>query len=330
MDARAPINVADPEMEPKTAQAAELVPAEALRGFMARSDWRAWTQVLSHLGAIGVTGYWLNETWGSWWGVPLFLLQGVLLAYLYAAQHEFSHLTPFRTRWLNLFWGHAVAFLRLKPFHYDRMYHMLHHQFTRIRGRDTELDSFTAELKPFTLREYLAFLLAFNMNYRLLRVLVLRLGGKMFPRDREFSETDRIRFVVEAWFYVAGYAAIAALSIHYETWLALKIWLGPWIAMKWTHQLHNTAEHYGLPKVSDILTNTRTIYTTPFNRWLVWQMTYHTAHHRYANVPFYNLRKVDRLIRPHVKHTTDGYLRFHWRLLKAAWRGRRFGYEGQM
>jgi len=324
-------NMGDSEMEATTAQAKDLVSPEQLSDLMERTHLEAWVQTLSHFGAIGLTGYALYTMWGTWWTVPLFMLQGTLLTYLYAAQHEFSHFTPFKTRWLNVFWGGVCGFLGFFPYWMDRMHHMLHHQYTGVRDMDQELAEWRFEDKPHTFTSYLWWLSGIDYYWGLISVIIGRIFGKLTAYEKKMiSPSDCILMVVEAWWYMVGYALIIWLSIYYESWLALQVWILPQFAMKWMHQAHNIAEHYGLPKVSDITSNTRTIYTTPINRWLVWNMTYHTAHHRFANVPFYNLKKMDRLIRKEVKHSTKGYLTFHRRVLSCAFKGRRFGYEGLM
>ena len=52
-------------------------------------------------------------------------------------------------------------------------------------------------------------------------------------------------------------------------------------------------EHLGLTHESDILNNTRSTRTNALMRWLCWQMPYHTAHHSYPSVPFWQLRKLN-------------------------------------
>jgi fatty acid desaturase len=68
------------------------------------------------------------------------------------------------------------------------------------------------------------------------------------------------------------------------------------VLTKWVHQLQNTIEHLGLTHDSDILKNTRSTRTNAVMRWLCWQMPYHTAHHSYPSVPFWQLRKLNSKI----------------------------------
>ena len=91
-----------------------------LKGLSERSDARGWLQLGSHMGALALSTVGLALAWGTWWMVPLFAIQGVLLNFLYAGQHELSHRTVFRTRSLNEFWGRVIGFLVLYPRDYDR------------------------------------------------------------------------------------------------------------------------------------------------------------------------------------------------------------------
>ena len=324
-------DMADATMELRLEQPDDLVDAATLKRLMHRSDARAWLQTLSHFCAIAVTGYLLYSTWGSLWTVPLFAVHGTLLAYTYAAQHEFSHLTPFRTRWLNVFWGHVCGFIGFFPHWFDRTQHMVHHQYTSIRGKDTEIEGFRPETEPFTLRSFLYTFSAIPYWLGLWQLLGLHARGRVDPLEEElFDPNDIRRFIHEARVYLAAYLLILLLSVYYGTWIAIHLWIAPMLCMKFMHHVQNYAEHYGLPKAANVMDSTRTIYTTPLNRWMVWNMTYHTAHHRFANVPFYNLPQLDRLIRSHVRHRLPGYLPFVAKLLRCAMRGERYGYEGLM
>jgi len=324
--------MADSTMEPTVSQAKQLVSPEQLAELMERRDLPAWIQCSTHFGASVVCGYYLYTTWGNWWlTVPLFMIQGILLSYMYAGQHEMSHKTAFRTPWLNTLWGHIFGFIGFITFWFDRTHHMMHHQWTGVRSLDQELVEFRFEDRPFTTWSYLRYLSSIDYFFTLWGLFLMRLTGGLIDYEKQhFSKVDCAKMMAEAWAYMVGYSLIAYFSVQNETWIAVQVWLAPMISMKWVHQAHNMTEHYGLPKVADMPSNTRTIYTTPINRWLVWNMNYHTGHHRFANVPFYNTPKLDRLIRPEVKHSTMGYLKWHKQVINAALAGKRYGYEGLM
>ncbi|MEO0995096.1 MAG: fatty acid desaturase, partial [Pseudomonadota bacterium] len=68
-------------------------------------------------------------------------------------------------------------------------------------------------------------------------------------------------------------------------------------SMKFVHQMQNTIEHLGLSHEDDILRNTRSTRTNGLMRWLCWQMPYHTAHHSFPAVPFWQLKQLDTEMR---------------------------------
>ena len=104
---------------------------QVLRDLMQRSDIRGALQAGSHFGAITIVGTALWMTWGSIWAVPLFILQGVLINFLYAGQHELSHGTPFKTKWLNAAFGRLIGFIVLYPRDFDLFQHTAHHKWTQ-------------------------------------------------------------------------------------------------------------------------------------------------------------------------------------------------------
>ena len=61
----------------------------------APSNVRGAIQTLSHLGLAALCGGLLWSLRQSAWAIPLFMIQGVLLNFLYAGQHELSHWTVF-------------------------------------------------------------------------------------------------------------------------------------------------------------------------------------------------------------------------------------------
>ena len=74
-------------------------------------------------------GLWL--TWGSWWAAPCFVVHGMLVNFLFAAQHECNHYTAFETRWVNDLVNRITGFVLLYPRSYERWYHFEHHRHTQ-------------------------------------------------------------------------------------------------------------------------------------------------------------------------------------------------------
>ncbi|MBN9509411.1 MAG: fatty acid desaturase [Alphaproteobacteria bacterium] len=295
----------------------DLIEPAVLRALCTRSDRAGLLQLGSHLAAVGVTGAGIAATLGTLWVVPVFVLHGVLINFLYAAQHETSHYTAFRSRWLNEAVGRAIGFFLLYPRDFDQIQHYAHHRHTQDWARDGEL-----ERPPFGRASYLLWLLGATYWTSRAGRIVRFAGGRV---SEHYIPPARHGLVIrEARWHVAGYALIAAGSVAAGSTAALLYWLAPMLLTKAAHQLQNTIEHLGMPHVGDVLRNTRSTRTGRAMRWLCWNMQYHTAHHAFPGVPFHRLPQL------HARLFTDrgtappsmGYFAFQRAVLRALARGR--------
>jgi fatty acid desaturase len=267
----------------------DLVDGATLRRLCVASGWAGALQTASHVGAVGATGTILWLSWGTWWALPVFLVHGTLLNFLYAGQHELSHGTVFRTRWLNEWIGRVFGFVLFYPRTFDQVQHMAHHRHTQDWRRDGELAR-----APYTMKSWLMWMSGLSYWYtRWRRIVRFSLGVVTEPYLPQYRHAELIR---EARVHLAGYALIAGVSLFAQSWAAVLLWLGPMCAMKFTHQLQNTIEHLGLAHDDDILGNTRSTRTNAVLRWLAWQMQYHTAHHAFPAVPFHQLHRLHKII----------------------------------
>lgn len=267
-----------------------LIAPDRLRKLMQRSDLRGSLQLGSHLGALAATGGLLWATWGSLWAVPLFMIHGVLINFLYAGQHELSHGTVFATKGINVLFGRIFGFVLIYPRDFDKIQHWAHHQHTQNWEKDGELVR-----EPYTLRTYLLWF--WGLTYwqtRVTRIVRFCRGVVVEPYIRPGEHALVIR---EARIHAALYAMIAVISLAAGSWAAIILWLAPMVVMKPVHQLQNTIEHLGLSHKDDILENTRSTRTNALMRWLCWQMPYHTAHHTFPSVPFWQLSELDAEMR---------------------------------
>ena len=264
----------------------KIVNAEELKYLNERSDWRGWAQLLTHLGLIGALGYAHYMVMGTWWVLLTGFGLGVALNFLYAAQHELSHWTVFKTKGLNEFWGRVIGFLMLFPRDFDLIMHYSHHRFTQNWDKDGELVR-----EPYTLTTFLLWMSSITYWRNRIAGILRRARGVIIEPYIHSSEEAKV--TRESRLHLLGYAVIAGVSVYLETWFALTFWIMPLLLTKPVHQLQNTIEHLGLAHSNDILNNTRSTRTNAFMRWLCWQMPYHTAHHSFPSVPFWKLRELN-------------------------------------
>lgn len=295
----------------------DLIEPRRLRALSGKSDAAGWLQLGSHLSAIALSSLALYLTLGTWWSLPVFMVQGLLINFLYAGQHEMSHWTVFKTKKLNEVFGRLFGFVLFYPRDFDQIQHFAHHRHTQDWDQDGELLR-----APYTLRAYLLWF--FGPTYwwtRILRILRFACGivTETYVPDRRKPEVIR-----EARWHAAGYAVIAAVSVAAGTWAAVIYWLLPMVAMKFTHQLQNTIEHLGLEHSDNILENTRSTKTNAPMRWLGWNMQYHTAHHAFPAVPFHSLPKLHEAMFTErgVEPNAMGYLAFQRAVILALCGGR--------
>lgn len=292
----------------------DLVEPELLKDLSRRSDLRGAIQFGSHALAILATTALLHRTWGTWWCLPVGLLHGMLLNFLYAAQHELIHRTAFRTRRVNDMLARLTGFVLIFPSDFDRIRHFQHHRHTQDPERDPQL----INAGEITLGTYLTRLA--GMRFWLTRVKLVAMSAAGDLPDFYMTAEQKRTITREARVHLALYALIAVVALAYQSWIPVTYWLLPMVLTKWTHQIHNMSEHGGRPLVPDMLTNTRTTLTNGFMRWIVWNMSYHAEHHNFPGVPFHALPALHRIMRGHLKAVSPGYTAVHADLFATFWR----------
>lgn len=280
-----------------------MLDAATLKRLAHRADGPGLLRALTHLGAIGSTGLLLWQALGSVWAVPLAVLHGYLVAFLFNPLHETAHRTAFRTRWLNDVLGHAAAFAILLPYHYYRAFHWDHHRHTQDPARDPEL------FRPLPrsrlgLAWYWSGVPVWRDRVRML--LVHGLLGRV--DERWVAPERRATIAAEARAYLAGYAVVLAGSVVAGSWAVLWLWLLPLAVGQVMLRAYLLAEHTGCGHSRDMLENTRTMYTNAFVRWFAWDMPFHAAHHAYPAVPFHALARLNALLAARLRHTEPGYV----------------------
>ena len=234
------------------------------------------------------------------WPFLMFPL-GVLIVFQFTLMHETIHLTPFRSRWINKAVGRVCGYLLLLPFEWFRYFHLEHHRQTHVPGKDPEL----ACPKPVSVREYLIYLSGFPLWWASLKTLWINARGKSIDPYVPNGGHDKMQ--QEAFRMLCFYAALVGISLVLGTSALLFTWVIPVLLGQPLLRIYLLAEHTGCPHTSNMFSNTRTVYTNAFVRWLAWNMPYHAEHHSYAAVPFHNLPKLHQMVDQYLKSTNKGY-----------------------
>lgn len=276
--------------------------AQDLMPLSVREDAPAARRALGHLGAIAIGAVALWHALGTVWVVPLTLLQGYFIAFLFTALHETAHQTAFRTRACNYLLGHFAAFAIVLPYEYYRAFHWVHHRHTQDPLRDPEL----AMPLPQTWLGIAWLWTGMPIWIGRARMLFAH-GVRGKVRVPWVPEDKRPLIVREARLYLLGYAVVIAASVLAGSLAALWLWIVPLMAGQLFLRPYLLAEHTGCAHSPDMLANTRTTFTHRFVHFFAWNMPFHVEHHAYPAVPFHALPRLHALLAEHIVHTADGY-----------------------
>ncbi|PVH30424.1 fatty acid desaturase [Pararhodobacter oceanensis] len=276
------------------------LPPETRNALTARSKWRGIAHLAGHTGANLLVGGLILLKVPLWWA--LLPVQGVLLVALFTLQHECTHKTPFASDWLADRVGQVCGFILVNPFIWFRYFHLAHHRFTNLDGKDPELEG----TKPETRRAWAWHVSGFPYWASAARLMAALVTGKF--RADYLPARARPQAIREARIMALLYAA-SALSLLWTPAL-FWVWLLPVFLAQPVLRLYLLAEHGDCPRVADMFANTRTTFTSAIIRFLAWNMPYHVEHHVFPSVPFHNLPALHDLIRSDLQVTAEGYIAF--------------------
>jgi len=216
------------------------LPREDLHALMARSDGSALLRTVWHFGALVITGSLLWRLRSTPWVLPLLVAHGYVLAFVFCALHETAHRTAFRTRGLNAAVGTLAGLLTVWPYRNYRVYHWEHHRYTQDPERDPEL--FFA--KPASRPAYLFVLTGIPNALRRIGDILRLAAGRA---DRPWmAPAERRPLIVEARVYLGVYVALVIASVLAGSWIALLVWIAPWVIGQVFLRPYLLAEHHGL------------------------------------------------------------------------------------
>lgn len=265
-----------------------------------RSDRPGLWRLAGQAGAIAGVGGLIALVVPGW--QLLLPVQGILIVALFMLEHEATHRTPFRSVALNDWAGRVAGFLLLLPFEWFRYFHLAHHRWTNLTGKDPEL----AGKAPEDLRQWLWHVSGLPYWIAEARLIAALVRGRV--TDDFVPDGAKTRVVHEARWMAAGYA-LAALTLVWSP-LLLWVWVVPVILGQPFLRLYLLAEHGDCPRVANMFQNTRTTFTNRLVRLLAWNMPYHVEHHVWPAVPFHRLPEVHALMKDELRVTSDGYAAF--------------------
>ena len=264
-----------------------------------------------HAGLLLIAGAVILTTQSSIAWCLAMLGYGIALMFLFSLEHETIHGTAFRSSWLNAIVAEIAGFPLLLPPRYFRYFHFAHHRHTQDPSRDPEL----AYPKPSDWLSYVKHLSGIpywrDAILGLLRHALGRVDEGFIPAS------GKARVIAEARAYLAIIPALVVANIWIGGMWLVDLWLIPGLIGQPFLRAYLLAEHAACPLVADMLTNSRTTYTTAIVRTLAWNMPYHSAHHAMPTVPFHRLPELNEKLRDRLKSTARGYLEAHRQIRNA-------------
>lgn len=288
------------------------LPREEMKALHRRSDLKGFVQTggyLTLLAATAVTAIYSAFHWPWWVTAVVVFLHGMVTAFLINGVHELGHGTVFKTKWLNGFFCHILAFLgwiNHETFHAS---HTRHHRYTLHPPDDLEVVlPIRLMIRHFLLTGFLNPQLAWQTLRGTVRIARGRFEGEwettLFPESDVAKRAIPVRW---ARILLVGHGGIAVVSLVLGWWIVpVVVTLAPFYG-GWLFFLCNNTQHIGLQdNVPDFRLCCRTFTLNPVVRFLYWQMNYHTEHHMYAAVPCYHLGRLHKLIRYDLPACPDG------------------------
>lgn len=292
---------------------------DVLRSLTRKSNVQGLIQTIGFFAVLGATftsaylGYShaAKGTFPVWAAALLIFLHGTCWAFLLQPFHELVHYTVFKSRWLGTIVLWIVSFLSwFNPYAFKAS-HMRHHLYTLHQPRDREVTL----PRMITLWNYfsVAFVDPIGL-FNFIRTNVRLSLGKLKEGWQQdiFDEDGAVakkRLVNWARVLLFGHAAIVTVSILTGQWILAVLISGARFYGRWLQFFCNESQHIGLQDaVPDFRLSCRTFTLNPFVRFMYWHMNYHIEHHMYAAVPCYNLRKLHKVIKPHLPQIKSGLI----------------------
>lgn len=292
-----------------------------LRALSKRSNWHGLTHIGLWLLLCLCSGAMVVAAWPTWWVIPAIVVYGVLLSFSYAASHECSHGTAFRTRWLNeaVFWITSVIFMEEAV--YRRYAHADHHTYTWFNDSDPQ--------KPYGLPlsawDYIkeTFLITFYLDA--FRRLLRHSLGRFDTREQRFlPPRERRRVRLDSLLMLSIYFGLLAWGVGYASPWPFVLYFVPRYIGGCVVNLYINSQHMCMAEdLKDHRLTTRSIHCNRLERLLYWNMNFHIEHHLFPVVPFHALPKLNARVRSELPPPTSGVWRANGQIVRAIRRQKR-------
>jgi len=303
--------VSDIQSKSQPNKAQDLLSTQELKVLNTRSNLLGILQLIGHLSVMAVSGYsWLSET--IWLiKIPALIIYGFSLASMFAVVHECCHRTAFANNRLNDAVAWCAGVLSGYNSTFYRRYHKWHHRYTRIEGKDPELE----DIQPSNLREYLAEISGYNWWLGKLKTHYRVCAGKL-DQMPYISESARSEVISSNRWQVLVYGLAIAFSLIFQQPWFITLWLLPLAVGQPILRFILLAEHTGCSYDNNPLANTRTTLTWLPIKFMMWNMPFHAEHHLYPSLPFHALPQAHQELKEHFVVVDRGYVKVNQNVIR--------------
>lgn len=261
-----------------------------------RSDFQGTAQSLFHFGLISLFAilnyrFWIEDRLILCFS--FMFLEAFCVSFLFCPLHELVHKTAFRTKWINVFLAHFVGLLTFRPPHHYKLYHYAHHRHTGDKNLDPELENSWLDPTLDSLGSYLLYLSAIPFWISRCSTLIRHARGISFINERYIrTKENKSDICLESriflFIYFVVVSSLCVWSLQFRDFI-LVCWILPSIIGQPFLRYYLLAEHTGCKQGSLMHENTRTTITNWIYRRLAWNMSFHSEHHAWPQVPFHML-----------------------------------------
>jgi|JI9StandDraft_1071089.scaffolds.fasta_scaffold133728_2 fatty acid desaturase len=298
----------------------DILSQHELSALLAKSDFRGLVELVTSWGLIAasfaIVGFWPHLPTIVFPVVVALIVLGNRHLALAILVHDACHHALFKTRWLNEFAGKWFAAAPvLQDLEGYRKYHLQHHKYTGqdYQGEKGDPDIILTRNYPISKKSLWRWLmrdLTGRSAPRLyLGLLAMNLGLMKFDlsgrvvmlAQPERTAFDWVTLAIRKLgpFLFTNALMFTALWFAGNGWLYL-LWVGAALTtFQFFTRIRSIAEHGMLPRVADMLKNTRTTEVSWWHRltFAPHHVNYHLEHHFLMAVPSYRLPKMHRLLK---------------------------------
>jgi len=233
--------------------------------------------------------YWLGEL-----VLSIFFLQSFILL------HECGHLSFFKTRALNVVFGHFFGLLSVIPFYSWQQMHGLHHRWTGWRDKDPTTQS-TIKPSESKLKNYIIniawtlFIPVFYLSYKISNYWNL-FKIKQYLNAKKYKKV-RLHIIIYLFIFMTIVLFFGDFLWKYiaPAFVLSLVWKELVIMTQHSHVEMPIANNNEVKPFSYLnqVKYTRSFYLNSFiSKYFLFNFNLHEAHHAYPGLPAYKLAEV--------------------------------------